>query len=135
MATVSQYIQASLRLAQILGENDSVSAEQGASGLTVLNDMLGFFRGKGVEIGIPPQSSTTATLLVPEEDRLELKYVFAAFLCMDYGRAPPSHVASIAEGGMQKFLRRAVIADQLTNNAIMPLGANGGGAYDILNGV
>lgn len=134
MATVSQYIQASLRLAQILGENDLVSAEQGASGLTVFNDMIGYFRGKGIEIGLTPQSSTTATLYVPEEDRLELKYVFAMLLCMDYGREPPPHVPALAGPAMEKFLRRAVISDRLTNNASMPLGP-GGGSYNILTGV
>ena len=125
MATVSQYIEAGLRLSGIIGENDPVSPEQGAAGLIVLNDLLGFFRGKGIELGIPPQSSTTATLLVPEEDRLELKILFAAFLSMDYGRTPPEHVAALMAPAMEKFMRRAVIADRLENNAIMPLGHAG----------
>ena len=123
MATVSNYLQASLRLAGILGENDPVDANQGANGLLVLNNVLGLLRGKGIELGIPPQSSTTATLLVPEEDRIELQYILAAFLCMDYGRQPSAHVAMIADSGMSKFLRRAVLNDQLTNDASMPLGA------------
>ncbi len=135
MTTLSQYIQSGLRLSGILGENDPVSAEQGAAGLIVFNGMLGYLRGKGIELGIPPQTSTTATLLIPEEDRLELTYVLAAFLSMDYGRTPPEHVAAFGSLAMDKFLRRAVLADRLENNASMPLGAAGGGTFNIMTGV
>ena len=135
MATVSDYIQASLRLAEILGENDSVSAEQGAAGIVVMNDMIGALRGKGIEIGLSPQSSTTATLLIPEEDRLGFKYLFAAYLCMDYGRAPSNHVAGIADDNYSRMLRRAVIEDKVENNPAIPLGEGQGIGFNITTGV
>lgn len=134
MTTLAEYIEGSLRLSGIIGENDSVSAEQGASGLKVFNDLIGWLRGQGIELGIHPQSSTTATLLVPEEDRLGLKYLLAAHLCMDYGRAPSDHVAAMSEMHLTRMLRRAVIAERLGNDAAMPLGEGHRYGSTILNG-
>lgn len=134
MATVSDYIQASLRLTGILGESDSVSAEQGANGLTVLNDMIGMMRGEGIEIGIAPQSSTTATLLVPEEDRLGLKHIFAVYLCLNYRREVPESIAALGDVFYKKALRRSVLSNALGNYPAMPLGAASPSTYNILNG-
>lgn len=136
MATVSDYIRQSLRLTGILGENDPVTAEQGADGLVVLNDMVGNLRGKGIELGIAPQDSTTNTLLVPEEDRLEFKYLLAVYLCMNYGRTPTPAVIGLAQSGFDKFLRRAVLNDELVNNAAIPLGEGSRGyGFNITTGL
>lgn len=134
MATVSDYLRDGLRLTGIIGENDPVSAEQGADGLRVFNDLIGHLRGNGIEIGLAPQSSSTATILVPEEDRLTFKYLLAVFLCQNYGREPSAMVAGIADGGYKRMLRRAVYANAVENNAAIPLGEGAGYYGDFYNG-
>ena len=131
MSTVADYLKDAFRLPGIIGENDPVSAEQGADGIRVFNDMIGALRGDGIELGIAPQSSTTATLLVPEEDRLGVKYLLAVYLCQNYGREPSQLVSQIADNNYKRMLRRAVINDALENNAIMPLGEGNGRLFNI----
>lgn len=122
MTTIAQYVETGLRLCGILGESDSVSPEQGADGLVVLNDLMGSLRGDGIELGYNPQTSTTATMLLPEEDRLGIKYLLSVHLCLNYGRNPSQLVASLADGHYKRMLRRAVNNDALPNNAITPRG-------------
>ena len=134
MSTVADYLKDALRLTGIIGENDPVSPEQGADGIRVFNDMIGALRGDGIELGIAPQSSTTATLLVPEEDRLGFKYLLAVYLCQNYGRDPSPLVSQIADNNYKRMLRRAVINDAQENNPIIPLGEGNFGVFNINTG-
>lgn len=135
--TNSDYIKNALRMIKILAEGDTPSPEQGSDGLTVINFLVSSLAGEGVDLGIPPQSSTTDQLPVPYEYQGGFTAMLAVYLQPYYPASQvPVVVAGVAESGRLKMMndameRKKVVA-KLDN---LPRGTGDWGrGYNILLG-
>jgi hypothetical protein len=113
MATNSDYFTDALGLIGVLAEGESPSAEQGAKMLKVLNDMMDAFAADGIDLAFNPQSSTTATLDIPEGHKQAVKYLLAVHAAPHFEVPIPDFVATIARSGYDRLLRIAVQANSL----------------------
>lgn len=116
MSTNADFFRDALRLIGVLGENDSVSAEQGADMLVYFNDLLEELRNDGIELGVEPQSSTTATLSVPEGYKRKVKYLLAIQAAPNFNAPIPQSVAMGADDAYKDMLRDAMYKDMETRD-------------------
>jgi hypothetical protein len=87
-----EIITAALRLLGVIAETETPSAEQGATGLAVLNDMLEDWSGREIEVGQWPQTELDAEF--PGESNIEgfdnkiicTSFSFGAHQPIDYSR-------------------------------------------------
>lgn len=94
MATNTEILRDALGLLGVLNEMETVSAEQGALGLRVLNEMMEEWRADGVNVGQWPQSDLTATSPLSQAVLPAVKYQLAAALGPHFGlRLGPDDVA------------------------------------------
>jgi hypothetical protein len=73
-----------------------------------LNDLVGQLKDDGIDLGLPPFTSTTDTLLLDSGSRLSFKYVLAVHLCPFFERPITPDLATLADQGNQRLLRRAI---------------------------
>ena len=106
--TGNDMIDAALRLLGINDETESASAEQSATGLVALNDLMADLSGDGVDLGYAPQSDPTADIGINIEKRQALKYQLAMVLAPIYEKPISSLIASIAVMGRNKLLRDGI---------------------------
>lgn len=69
----------------VIDENSSPSAEQGATALNVLNDLMANMSADGVKLGWYPQTNLAATSPLQNQDIGPIKYMLAAALAAHYG--------------------------------------------------
>lgn len=69
----------------VISESEAPSAEQGVTGLNILNDMLADMSKDGIKLGWYPQTSTAATSPLQAEDVGPIKYLLCASLAAHYG--------------------------------------------------
>ena len=108
MATNGDFISSSLRLLGVLMETESASAEQGATGLVALNDLMADLSASDIDLGYAPQSDPTANCPISIEYRQSVKYLLAVLLAPIYTRPVGPVVAAFAEAGKNKLLRDAI---------------------------
>lgn len=108
MSTNSDFFKDALGLIGILAEGETPSAEQGATMLTVLNDMMEDLAADGIDLAFNPQSSTTDTLSIPEGHKQTVKYLLAVAAAPHFEVDIPPVVGSIASNGYNRLLRIAV---------------------------
>lgn len=110
--TLADLLQDSLGLLGVLREGETPSAEQGAQGLTLFNNLVASWRESGIDLPIEPQSLTTSALTINEGDKLTLTNLLAVHLQPYYpGRALSPVVVSVATSGYDRWLRNAVTSD------------------------
>ena len=133
--TGNDLIEPALRLLTVLDEIQNASAEQSATGLVVLNDLMADLAGDGVDLGYAPQSDPNADIGINIEQRQSLKYLLAVFLAPIYEKPITPVVASGATMGRNKLLRDAIYRTR--TEATMthaPLGEAWGIRSNILTG-
>ena len=133
MATNSDYIASAMRLAQILAEGETPSAEQGADMLAAMNDMMASMAEDGIDLGYSPQSSTTDTLLINLGSREAVKYLLAARACALFEKPIPPIVAQFAQDGYKTMLRTALY-QEMQPSTFEQSPFNTGRRFDITNG-
>lgn len=116
MSTNADYFKDALLAIGVLAEGETPSAEQGATMLRVLNAMLNSWRGDGIDLGITPQSSTTATIWPPEDYDEAFKYNLALRAANEFEVEVPALVAAFADSGYQRMLRDAIYKDLETRD-------------------
>lgn len=84
------------RLANIIDENETPSAEQGVYGLRVLNQLMGQWDADGIRLGWVVVTSQAADLPLRFQDERAVKYNLAAELAGEYGVELTPRVAKIA---------------------------------------
>lgn len=133
--TNSDLIRDALGLIGVLNEIQNPSAEQGAHGLRVMNELLADWEQDGVDLQYYPQTSLTDPLPFPDHAISAVKYYLAFALAPYYGRKVSPEM--VATG--QKFYNR-LIRDSVTNKmqeadmSNMPSGEGHGGYFDITTG-
>ena len=131
--TLIDLITDAYRMAGIIAESDTPSAEQGAMAVTRLNDLIAELESDGIDLGWNPKSSTTDTASFPEGYVGGIKAMLAVLLFVQYmGPAVPPVLAATADSAYERMLRQATI---LQNTEVsmrgMSLGASSGYWRDI----
>lgn len=110
MATNSSIVSEALSIIGVLDEIQSLSAEQGVNGLSVMNDMLLQWDADEIDVGYYPQTDINAESPVYSDALAAVKYNLAIYLSSYYGLQPNSAVAMIADRGYKRLLRDAIVA-------------------------
>lgn len=130
MSKNSEVIYDALSLLGVVAETEALTAEQGALGLRVMNDMLAEWEAVGVNIGHWPQTDTTADFPAGPELNIAAKFNLAVYLAPHYQRTVSAPVALAAGASYQRLLRDAVQA-QMKPADMTHLPQGGYGLYDI----
>ena len=105
-----EIIGAALRLLNVIAETETPSAEQGATGLAVLNDMLEDWAGRSIDVGQWPQSDLTAEFPGPTTVEGVCKANLAVWLAPYYSAPLRPEVVMLASSGYSRLLREAMLA-------------------------
>ena len=134
MATNAEVIGDALRDISVLGETDSVSAEQGAYGLRVLNDLMASW--VDVDLGYFAQTDTTADCPVPAWAKLGVTTALAIAMAPNYGKSIPPELVAKAQMGYEPIARQAALDNiQPLDSSHLPAGIFGRlGRWDIARG-
>lgn len=96
----SQLITDALRLINVIMESETPSAEQQASGIRTLNEMLSTWAADGLRLSYIPVGTVTNTLTVPDGAVKGIKFCLAIDLAATYGATVSAEVAKGATDGM-----------------------------------
>ena len=119
MSTVSDFFKDALSLIGILAENETPSAEQGATMLRVFNNMMHDLADKGIDLGFNPQTSTTDDLDIAEGSRETVTYLLAVKSAPYFEVEVPQLVSVIAQDGYTRLLRKAVYKDMKDRKSVV----------------
>ena len=135
MASNSDIIKEALSILGVLDEIQSLSAEQGVNGLSVMNDMLLEWDANEIETGHYPQTDINAESPIYSDALSAVKHNLAIYLASYYGLEPKLPVVMIADRGYKRLLRDAIIAKTKEADMTgMPLGSAWGRRYNIQDG-
>lgn len=127
-------IRDALGLLGVLRETQTPTAEQGAHGLRVLNEMMADWEIDEVDVGFVPATSLADTLTVDDGVVTCVKHGLAHALAPYYGRQTPPVVLERFITTYNRLVRNAIISqNEEVSLAHIPLGVNGG-VYDIESG-
>lgn len=131
--TYADYITSALRMAGVLMETESATAEQGASGLEILNDMMAEWQQNGILLGYVPTDDTTADLNLHASVRSPVKANLAVRLAAIYPTVAVSGVVGkLAMDGYSDLLMQAAIdASETADMRHLPAAA---GNFDVISG-
>lgn len=92
----------------IVDENSTLSPEQGATALNVLNDMLANMAADGVNLGWWPQTNLAAVSPLQAKDVGPVKYLLAAALSAHYGIQLGAVLIAEIEAAATRLAKRAL---------------------------
>lgn len=108
---VLQIVTEAFQIAGITDETESPSPEQGANGLTVLNDMLANEAGDGLRLGWWPQTALSNAAPLRDSDFYGVKLMLAVVLAPRYGK-------NLQESNPTLLLEEAEARRQLTKRSL-----------------
>lgn len=120
--TGNELITPALRSIGVLQETESASAEQAATALVTLNDLMAGLQGEGVDLGYAPQSDPSVDIGLNIEDRQAVKAILAVMLCPDYERQPHPVIVALASEGRNTLLRNSILRNKVSTPQTLPRG-------------
>lgn len=103
--TNGELISAALRLIGVLEEGETPSAEQGADGLSTMNDLFLEWNEDGVDIGFYPQTSLSDDSPIADDALYAARYNLALSLSSEYGVEPRPAIVVTADKSYSRLLR------------------------------
>lgn len=123
MTTNALLLGDALREINVIGETDTPSAEQGAYGLRVMNDLLESWTMSGINLGYFAQTDTTATCPIPDWAKMGVLSAVAIAMAPNYGATVSPELGAKAQSGYQVITRQAALeAIQPLDNRHLPFG-------------
>jgi hypothetical protein len=109
-ATVNEIIEASLRLLNVIDEEETPSAEQGIKTLHILNDLMADMRSDGIDLGWYPiaDADITADAPLAKEDIRAVKLCLAIEAAPHFGVEPLQTLKDRYEEAYAKLAKRAI---------------------------
>lgn len=107
MATNLQTIERALRLLGVVDSEEELTGPRADDGLKALNEMLTRWEANNLTLGFSTQTSTAATLPVPDEALSAVAYNLAVELAPEYQVMPSQVVAGRAEATYRALLNDA----------------------------
>jgi hypothetical protein len=95
--TALEMITRALRLANVVDEIDTPSAEQGEQGLDALNDLMGQWDRDGIKLGWEVVADLSDTIPLDLQDQRAVRFNLAIELAGEYGIDPLPRVQLIAK--------------------------------------
>lgn len=131
--TNSELLRDALGLIGVLSEVETPTAEQGAHGLRVLNEMMEEWEEAGVRLEYTPQTSTAVDFPGPPYSHGAVKANFAIRLAAYYGGGASVSESLVVQAseGYQRLLRRALTKGM--READLSHLPGGRGRYDIVS--
>lgn len=108
MTTAIELITDSLRLVNIIDQNDVPTAEMGVSALRSLNDLMRDWEEDGIRLGWVTVTDQDSVLSLEEKDVRAVKFNFAVELAGEYGLEPPPRVSQIAEDTYSRLAKSSI---------------------------
>lgn len=130
--TNADLITRSLRLIGVLNEVETASAEQGASALEVLNDLMADWAQEGIDLQYFEQNDLTAETPIPDHARAAVRYFLAFALAPEYGRQVSQEMNAAGDKFYSRLVRDAVIQNRVESDT-RHIGT-GYNYYDIISG-
>lgn len=128
-------ITGALRSIGILSEVATPSAEQGASALKNLNQLMASLAEDGIDFGYAPTTDPASDILLPLGHVGTIQALLAQIEASDYGVEIPPAVAGIAANGYTRMLGQAVAGQiQSARSSTLPAGDNQRYAWNIQTG-
>lgn len=128
----SQIIQDALGLLGVLQETEVMSAEQGAHGLRVLNELMADWEQDGIDLQFYEQTTLADTTPVPDHAILATKYYLAMALAPYYARPVSPEFVALGDKYYSRLVRDAM-TEQLrpVDMSHLPVGEGWSSDYDI----
>lgn len=112
MATgTNQLIQDAHGLLGVLSESEAMSAEQGALGLRVLNELMADWQQDGVDLQYYEQSSLAEDAPIPDHAALAVKYYLAMALAPYYERQVSPEFVALGNRYYARLVRDAMVSE------------------------
>lgn len=133
MATNLQIVTSALRMLTVLDSTETPSAEDGALGLELMNDVFALLAGDGIDLGYPPQDSLSDEFPMDPTVEAQIKPLLALKLHSFFPSIRlPEVVPAMAAQIMNVLRRDSVISKRRQSSLLhMPLGEAAGGAWNI----
>ncbi len=129
--TNAEIITGALRLLGVLNEVQTASAEQSASALLVLNDIMADWEQDGIDLQYYAQTSSTAETPIPAHANAAVRYFLAFALAPEYGRQVSQEMYAAGEKFYRRLTRDAVNQVMRESVTDLPRG-EGASYYDIM---
>lgn len=111
MATATNLlIQDALGLLGVLAESEPMSAEQGALGLRVLNELMADWQQDGVDLQFYEQTSLADDTPIPDHAALAVKYYLAMALAPYFERQVTPEFVALGNRYYARLVRDAMVA-------------------------
>lgn len=95
----SQLIKDALVKINVISETDTPSAEQQATCIRVLNEMMAMWAADGLQLNYIPVGAVTSVLTVPDGAIMGIKCSLAIAVCSEFGAtASPELIAAATQG-------------------------------------
>jgi hypothetical protein len=125
----------SLRSIGVIRVTQAPSAEQGATALENLNNLMASLAEDGIDFGYAPTTDIGDDISLPLGHVDTIQALLARKEASDRGIDLPEWVATTAAAGYQRLLGRAVsLQIQRAQSDTLPLGEHNRGRYDITRG-
>lgn len=108
MTAAIELITDSLRLVNVIDQNDAPTAEMGESALRMLNQLMRDWEEDGIRLGWVTVTDQDDTLALEEKDERAVTFNFAIESAGYYGIEPPARVAEIAAMSYERLAKRAI---------------------------
>ncbi len=117
----------------VISEIDSASAEQGSFCLRRLNQMMEVWKEDGVDIGWFAQTSTTATIPIPDWAEIGVTAALSIAVAPRFGATVSQELIAIADVSAGMILRKS-LAENLTGLDMdhLPMGAGNVHRHNII---
>lgn len=133
--TNSDLIRDALGLISVINESESPSAEQGAHGMRVMNQMLEQWEEDGIKLQYFEQTDLTADFPCPAYTLVGVTGHLAIRLAPSYGATVSVELGDQADKGFQTILRKAINAKMRpADMSHLPQGEGKSSRYNILTG-
>ena len=124
-----------LGLIGVLRETETMTAEQGAHGLRVLNHLMADWEQDGIDLQYYEQNSLTNTTPIPDHAIVAVKYFLAFALAPFYSRDVRPEMLALAEKYYARLRRDAMaLTVEPTDLSHLAPGSGWSGDFDIVTG-
>jgi len=133
--TLLEIVTDALRIATVIGQTATPSAEQGQDAVTKYNDLMASLEEDGIDLGHFPKATTADDVELPAGEIATIKALLVVRLCDGYGLQVPVVAGGLAEAGYRRLLTKATYQnarETRTDNA--PGGDAQRYTYDITRG-
>ena len=132
--TVVDFITDVLRMATVIGQTKTPSAEQGQDAVTKLNDLMADLEADGIVFGYNPKATSAEDIALPDGEKSGVKAMLGVRICDGYGLPVPPVMAALADAWYKRALTAAVYESMRRKVNDAPKGENNRYVFNIVTG-